>query len=79
VIETPSREVTCRICHPKCKVRFGTPVVQTATDDSRQALEHSQQAYEQSGQANLRAVNEHGIAVFGHEDIAILAHALWGS
>jgi hypothetical protein len=22
-------------------------------------------------------VNEHGIATFGHEDIAALAHALW--
>ena len=49
----------------------------TGQERSRQALEHSQQAYEQSGQAHRDSVNEHGIATFGHEDIAILAHALW--
>ncbi|SRR5579864_268173 len=50
---------------------------QTGQEHSRQALEHSRQAYEQSGRAHRDSVNEHGIAIFGHEDIAILAHALW--
>jgi len=50
---------------------------ETGQERSRQALEHSQQAYQQAGQAHHDSVNEHGIAIFGHEDIAILAHALW--
>ena len=50
---------------------------QTGQERSRQALEHSKQAYQQAEQAHRNAVNEHGIATFGHEDIAALAHALW--
>jgi hypothetical protein len=50
---------------------------QTGQELSRQALEHSQEAFEQTGQVHRRAVNEHGIAIFGHEDIATLAYALW--
>jgi hypothetical protein len=50
---------------------------QTGQELSRQALEHSQQAFEQTGQVHRSAVNEHGIATFGHEDIATLAYALW--
>ena len=37
----------------------------------------SQQAFEQTGQVHRGAVNEHGIAIFGHEDIAALAYTLW--
>jgi len=50
---------------------------QTGPERSRQALEHSQQAYRHSEMANRNAVNEHGLATFGHEDIAALAYALW--
>ena len=50
---------------------------QTGQERTRQALEHSQDAREQTGQANRGHLNEHGIAMFGHEDIAVLAHALW--
>jgi len=50
---------------------------QTGQERSRQALEHSQQAYRHSEMANRNAVNEHGLATFGHEDIAALAYALW--
>jgi hypothetical protein len=50
---------------------------QTGQERSRQALEHSQQAYQRAEQAHRDAVNEHGIATFGHEDIAEAAHALW--
>ena len=49
---------------------------ETGRERSRQALEHSQQAY-MPEQAHRAAVNEHGIATFGHQDIAALAHALW--
>lgn len=42
-------------------------------EHSRQALEHSQKAYEHS----RAAAAAHGIAVFGHDDIAALAHKLW--
>jgi hypothetical protein len=50
---------------------------QTGQERSRQALEHSQQAYRHSEMANRNAVNQHGLATFGHEDIAALAYALW--
>ena len=50
---------------------------QTGHERSRRALEHSQQAYQHSEQAHQDAVNEHGIAMFGHQEIAVLAHALW--
>ncbi len=50
---------------------------QTGQELSRQALEHSQAAFEQTGQVHRSVVNEHGIAIFGHEDIATLAYTLW--
>ena len=50
---------------------------QTGPERSRQALEHSPQTYQHTGKAHPDAVNEHGIATFGHEDIAALAYALW--
>jgi hypothetical protein len=52
-------------------------VHETGQQQSRHALEHSQQAYQQAEQAHRDAVNEHGIVMFGHQDIAALAHALW--
>src|ERR1039458_7789990 len=50
---------------------------QTGQELSRQALEHSRQAYQHTEQAAGHALNEHGFAIFGHEDITALAHALW--
>ena len=50
---------------------------QTGQELSRQALEHSQQAHEHTGQVHRNPVNEHGIATFGHQDTATLAHSLW--
>jgi len=50
---------------------------QTGQERSRQALEYSQKAHEHTEQAHRQAVNEHGIATFGHADIAALAHTLW--
>jgi hypothetical protein len=50
---------------------------QTSQELSRQALEHSRQAHEHTGQVHRNAVTEHGIATFGHQDTAALAHTLW--
>lgn len=49
----------------------------TGQEQSRQALEHSQPDHHHDGQASQNAVNEHGFSIFGHEDIAALAHQLW--
>ena len=45
----------------------------TGHEHSRQALEHSEEAHGHS----QTAMAGHGIAAFGHEEIASLAHALW--
>jgi hypothetical protein len=50
---------------------------QTGHESSRRALEHSQQAYQHEERVLHDTVNERGIAMFGHEDIAVRAHALW--
>ncbi len=45
----------------------------TGAEHSRQALEHSKEAYEHTLQTH------HGIAPFGHEEIAARAHQIWQS
>jgi hypothetical protein len=45
----------------------------TGHEQSRQALEDSQDAHHHT----TAAANGHGIASFGHEDIAALAYKLW--
>ena len=45
----------------------------TGQEHSRQALEHSHDAHEQTQAATIG----HGIAAFGHDDIAALARELW--
>ena len=50
---------------------------QTGQERSRRALEHSPQPSQDTEQAHRGAVNEHGIAIFGHQNIAELTHALW--
>jgi hypothetical protein len=50
---------------------------QTGQEHSRAALEHSQQAYQHTQRMQRDAVNEHGVATFGHDTIARLAHGLW--
>ena len=50
---------------------------QTGEELSRQALEHSQQAYLHTQEVHQTGTNEHGVILFGHEDIAALAHELW--
>jgi hypothetical protein len=50
---------------------------QTGHERSRQALEHSQTAHQHSEQAHRGAVNKHGFTIFGHLEIAALAHSLW--
>src|ERR1017187_8917335 len=50
---------------------------QTGHELSARALEHSERAYRQTAQTHGDVVNEHGVATFGHDDIARLAHELW--
>jgi hypothetical protein len=50
---------------------------ETGQERTRQALEHSRLAYEHTAQTHQNAVNEHGFPMFGHNDIAALAHQLW--
>ena len=50
---------------------------QTGQELSRQAREYSHQAYEHTGLMHRNAANQHGIAIFTHQDTAVLAHALW--
>jgi hypothetical protein len=45
----------------------------TGPEHSRQAREHSQNAYQHSE----AAAADRGVRVFGHDDIAALAHELW--
>jgi hypothetical protein len=53
----------------------------TGQEHSRQALEHSRIAYERSlGNQDAEQTtgqNGHGIATFGHEEIAKRAHEIW--
>jgi len=48
---------------------------QTGQEHSRQALEHSERDDQHTGHRG--DVNQHGIAIFGHDDIARLAYELW--
>jgi hypothetical protein len=50
---------------------------QTAKEQSKQAFEHSERAYEHTTNMERGAVNEYGVAIFGHADIAKLAYELW--
>jgi hypothetical protein len=50
---------------------------QTEQELSKRALEHSKQAHEHTGQTLRDDVNEHGIAIFTHQDTAVLAYGLW--
>jgi hypothetical protein len=50
---------------------------ETGHERSRQALEHSQAAHQHTLQSKPSVVNEHGVALFGHDDIRTLAHELW--
>jgi hypothetical protein len=49
----------------------------TGQERSRQALEHSLEAHRHTQQTDQKATNEHGIPLFGHAEIAALAHELW--
>jgi hypothetical protein len=49
----------------------------TGQELSRQALEHSRLAHHHTQEAHGEQVNEHGFPIFGHQEIAALAHSLW--
>ncbi|HEY2013417.1 MAG TPA: DUF2934 domain-containing protein, partial [Bryobacteraceae bacterium] len=48
---------------------------ETGEEQSRQELEHSQQSYLHHDHSE--PTNQHGIKLFGHEDIARVAYELW--
>ena len=48
---------------------------ETGAERTRQAHEHTQHAYEHVEE--MQDANEHGIALFGHQEIARLAEVLW--
>jgi hypothetical protein len=50
---------------------------QTGQQRSRQALEHSPEAYRHTEDTHQKPTNQHGIALFGHAEIAALAYELW--
>ncbi len=49
----------------------------TGQERSKLAIAHSQKIHEYTQEAHRNAVNQHGIAIFGHDEIAALAHELW--
>jgi len=51
----------------------------TGQEHSRQALEHSQTAHELTTQLHQAVEGHHGIATFGHKEIAARAHEIWES
>ncbi|MDQ2946829.1 MAG: DUF2934 domain-containing protein [Acidobacteriota bacterium] len=63
--------------HRSAAEQHGKQEHETGQEQSRKALEHSQQAYLHSQQVHQKATNEHGITMFGHQNIAALAHELW--
>ena len=49
----------------------------TGQEHSRQALEHSAKAFEHTQRIHSDETKDHGVATFGHEETAALAHELW--
>jgi hypothetical protein len=49
----------------------------TGQELSRQSLEHSEKAHEFTVEVHHGAKTEHGIAAFGHKEIAARAHEIW--
>jgi hypothetical protein len=49
----------------------------TGPETARLAMEHSQTAHEHSEEEPARPTTDHGVLIFGHNDIAALAHQLW--
>jgi len=51
---------------------------QTGHELTRHALEHSEKAFHQTGRTmDTGQVNEHGVAIFHHNDVAALAYHFW--
>lgn len=49
----------------------------TGQEQSRNALEHSEEAHERTSELHPVPANEHGVATFGHREIAARAHEIW--
>jgi hypothetical protein len=63
--------------HRMAAEQHGKQDHQTGPERSRQALEHSRQAYLQTQELQQKSTSEHGVAQFGHGEIANLAYELW--
>src|ERR1700690_2079314 len=63
--------------HRSAAEHHGKQDHETGSERSRQALERSIEAYRQTHGVHQKATNEHGIALFGHAEIAALAYELW--
>jgi hypothetical protein len=49
----------------------------TGGEHSRQALEYSEDAHTRTSDAHQSPMNEHGVATFGHNEIAARAYEIW--
>ncbi len=49
----------------------------TGQELSRQAMEHSRNAFERTADIHKAGMAAHGIATFGHAEIAARAHDIW--
>jgi hypothetical protein len=63
--------------HRAAAEQHGKQDHQTGQERTRQALEHSLSAYQHTREVHPGVTNEHGIATFGHAEIAALAYQLW--
>ena len=63
--------------HRSAAEQRGKQVHLTGQEFSRQAEEHSLKAHEHTTQMPKAGMMGHGIATFGHSEIAARAHELW--
>jgi hypothetical protein len=63
--------------HRAAEQKHDTQEHLTGHERTRQGLEHSQNGHQNGHLNNQSATVGHGIASFGHDDIAALAYELW--
>lgn len=63
--------------HRSAMEQHGKQEHETGQEQSRRALEHSHQAFLNTQKLHQGATNQHGIAAFGQDEIASLAHEKW--
>lgn len=63
--------------HRAAAEQHGKQDHETGGEHSRRALERANQAFLAAQEVHRESANGHGIATFGHEQIAALAYQLW--